>query len=81
MDTELELRLNRLEQLALLAAKNVFTVEDVAVLIGKSVKTVRNLVSTNSIPCYRNEHGTFFKRQEIEDWQCDVQRTLIPKQL
>lgn len=75
MDIELKERLDRIERLALLGAKSVLTVKDVALLLGKSEKTVRNNVS--KMPHYRNGHGIWFKRDEIEAWQCQVKCTPV----
>lgn len=75
MDNELREELREIKQLALLGAKNVLTVNDVALLIGKSPKTVRNMV--DEIPHYRNGHGIWFKRQEVEAWQCQVRHNVI----
>lgn len=65
-DEDLEVRLTRIEKLTLLAAKNVLNVDDVALLTGKSSKTIRNNIKT--IPHYRNRFGTWFKRDDIERW-------------
>ena len=75
MDNELREELREIKQLALLGAKNVLTINDVALLIGKSPKTVRNMV--DEIPHYRNGHGIWFKRQEVEAWQCQVRHNVI----
>lgn len=75
MDAELKDRLDRIESLALLSAKNVLTVQDVALLLGKAVKTVYNMI--DELPHYRNGHGIWFKRSEIEAWQCQVQHKVI----
>ena len=71
IDAELKKRLDEIRQLTLLAAKRVLTIKDVAILLDKSPKTVRNIV--NELPHYRNGHGIYFKREEIEAWQCQVQ--------
>ena len=70
MDQEIKKQLDRIERFALLGAKSVLTIKDVALLLGKSEKTVRNNIS--EIPHYRNGHGIWFKREEIEAWQCQV---------
>lgn len=75
MESELRDRLDRIEALALLGAKSVLSVKDVALLLGKSEKTIRNNVS--NIPHYRNGHGIWFKREEIEAWQCQVKCTPV----
>ena len=75
MDAELKHRLDRIESLSLLAAKNVLNVNDVALLLGRSPKTIRNNI--NEIPHYRNGSGIWFKREEIEAWQCQVKCTPV----
>lgn len=75
MDPEIKKQLDRIERLTLLGAKTVLSVQDVAFLLGKSEKTVRNNIS--EIPHYRNGHGIWFKRDEIEAWQCQVRCTPV----
>ena len=77
MENELKERLDRIEQLTLLGAKSVLSVKDLAFLLGKSEKTVRNTIS--EIPHYRNGHGIWFKREEIEAWQCQVKCTPVAR--
>lgn len=72
---DIEERLQRIERYALLAAKNVFSVEDLALYLGRSPKTIYN--SLDSIPHYRNGHAVSFKRSEIEAWQCQVKCTPV----
>lgn len=71
MDAELEKRLQRIEEMTLLAAKNVLSVRDVALLTGRSEKTIRNRL--DEIPHYRGGTGIVFKRSEIESWMCQVE--------
>lgn len=75
-NTDIEIRLQRIEQLTLLAAKNVFTVEDLALYLGKSPKTIRN--SAEKLPHYYDGNGQLtFRRSEIEAWQCQVRHEPI----
>ena len=75
MDNELKKRLDRIERLALLSAKNVLTVKNVAFLLDKAVKTIYNMI--DELPHYKNGHGIWFKRSEIEAWQCQVKHEVI----
>ena len=75
MDQELKTQLDRIERLALLGAKSVLSIKDVALLTGKAESTVRNNLS--EIPHYRNGHGIWFKREDIEAWQCQVRCTPV----
>lgn len=75
MDKEIESRLERIEAYTLLAAKNVLNVNEVALLIGRSPKTIRNRM--DEIPHYTGPEGIRFIRSEIEEWMCAVQHTPI----
>ena len=71
MSSEISERLDRIERLTLLAAMDVFTAEDLALYLGKSVKTIKN--NAHLIPHYKNAFGQLtFKREEINAWQCSV---------
>lgn len=74
-ESDIIARLDRIEKMSLLAAKNVLSVDDLALLLGKSAKTIRNQI--DEIPHYKNGRGVWFKRSEIEDWQCQVKCTPI----
>jgi len=67
--------LKEIKKLTLLGAKNVLNVEDVALLLGYKPKTVRNMV--DEIPHYRNGHGIWFKKEDIEAWQLQVKHNVI----
>ena len=70
MDNELDIRLQRIEQTALLAAKNVLSLKEAAQIMGRSEKTVRNRL--DEIPHYHGPLGVMFKRDELESWMCQV---------
>lgn len=71
MDAELDMRLKAIERLSLLSAKNVLSIKEAALLLGRSEKTIRNRL--NEIPHYYGGTGLVFKRDEIEAWQCQVE--------
>lgn len=75
MDSELSARLDRIEKLTLLSAKNVLSVDDLALLLGKSPKTIYNTI--DELPHYKNGKNVWFRREEIEEWQCQVKHTPI----
>lgn len=79
---KLEASLNRIEKYTLLAAKNVLTVEDVALLLGRSEKTIRNQI--DSLPHYKNGKTVYFLRSEIESSllkvKCTPVKYIIKKQ-
>ena len=60
-------RLDRLERATALA-KNVLTVDEVALLTGYTVKYLRLLISQHQLPYYRRGNRLFFCRAEVENW-------------
>ena len=68
MDAELDMRLRRLEALTSIISKNVMTIKDAAVLLGRSEKTIRRRLS--EIPHHNGPMGLVFKRSELERWMC-----------
>lgn len=61
-------RLDRIERMTLLAAKNVLTLEDTALLTGYTPKYLRQLVADRDIPHYKRGNRLFFDRSDIEAW-------------
>lgn len=60
-------RLADLEVCSLLKAKNVLTLEDAALLLGKKKETVRKLMQKHIIPYYKpTRNDLYFKRSELE---------------
>lgn len=72
---EIKTELEEIKKLTLLAAKRVLTVNDVALLLDKSRKTIYNML--DELPHYRNAHGIYFKKDEIEAWQCQVKHEVM----
>lgn len=72
---DIKTELVEIKKLTLLGAKNVLNVNDVALLLGKSRKTIYNML--DELPHYRNAHGIYFKKNEIEAWQCQVPHNAI----
>lgn len=70
METEEILnRLNRIERNSLLAAKNVLTFNDVALLTGLSKSHLYKLTSSGQIPHYKPAgKQLYFDRVEVEAW-------------
>lgn len=70
MENEVLKKLNVIERNTLLAAKDVLTFDDVAVLTGLSKSYLYKLTSTHKIPYYKpNGKLVYFNREEIENWQ------------
>lgn len=62
-------KLEAIERYSLLAAKNVLTIDDVAVLTGMSKSHIYKLTCSKQIPFYRpNGKTLYFDRKELEEW-------------
>lgn len=62
-------QLNRIEQYALLSAKNVLSLDDVAALTGLSKSHLYKLTCSHQIPYYKpNGKQIYFDRGEVESW-------------
>lgn len=69
MDLELLEKLDRIENLCALAAKNILNIDDAAILLGMSKGYVYQLTHDHKIPFYKpTGKQIYFKRSEIEDW-------------
>lgn len=64
----MEDKLNQILAYSLLAAKNVLTLEDVALLTGLSKSHLYRLTCTRQIPFYKRAKMLYFDRGEIESW-------------
>ena len=66
---DMEEKINQILVYSLLAAKNVLTLEDVALLTGLSKSHLYRLTCTHQIPYYKpNGKQIYFDRAEIESW-------------
>ncbi len=66
---DMEEKINRILAYSLLAAKNVLTLEDVALLTGLSKSYLYKLTCAKQIPYYRpNGKQIYFDRGEVEAW-------------
>lgn len=69
MNEEIKQQLDRIERFAVLAAKKVLRIEDVALLTGLSKSTIYKMTSACEIPHYKHNGKTvFFNRDEVEEW-------------
>lgn len=66
----IEQRLERIEQLTLLAAKDALTMDDATAYTGLSKSYLYRLVCKKQIPYYKSAGGkqTYFKKSELCDW-------------
>lgn len=69
MIQEIISRLERIESLSTLAAKNVLNIDDVAILMGMSKGYVYQLTHDKKIPFYKpTGKQIYFDRSEVEAW-------------
>lgn len=63
-------KLERIEQLTLLGAKEAFTMDDAAAYTGLSKGYLYRLVQLKKIPYYKSEGGkrTYFAKPELNRW-------------
>ena len=62
-------KLEAIERNSLLAAKNVLTIDDAALLTNMSKSTIYKLTCSRQVPFYRpNGKLVYFDRQELESW-------------
>lgn len=71
----IEERLERIERLMVINTKSVWSVKDLALVLDRSESHIYTLCSQKKIPHYKQGSSTWFKREEIEAWQC---QTRIP---
>ena len=64
----MEEKINQILVYSLLAAKNVLTLDDLALLTGLSKSHLYKLTCTHQIPYYKRAKMLYFDRKEIEDW-------------
>lgn len=69
IDKEIKEQLDRIEQYSLIAAKNVLNINEAAIILGMTVRGVRENVRNRIIPCYKpNVNRLYFKKSELEEW-------------
>ena len=62
-------KLERIEQITALGAKNVLNVDEVAMLTGLSKSHIYKLTCTSEIPHYKpNGRVMYFNKAEVEAW-------------
>lgn len=65
---ETGIQLTRMEQLALIGAKNVLTMQEAALYIGYKVSSLYVLCSRREIPYYKRGKNNYFNKSELDDW-------------
>jgi excisionase family DNA binding protein len=62
-------RLDKIERLVLMGAKDILTIEDVSLMTGFTVGNLYRMTSNKTIPFYKPLGGKiFFDKTEIENW-------------
>lgn len=75
IDPEIKEQLDRIEQYSLIAAKNVLNINEAAIILGMTVRGVRENVRNRIIPCYKpNINRLYFKKSELEEWMTQNRR-------
>lgn len=65
-------RLDRIEHISLLAAKEVLDIEEAALLTGYKKGFIYRLTSERRIPHYKKNNKLLFKKSELEAWLCEL---------
>lgn len=65
----IEQRLDRMEQLLLIAAKNVLNVEETSLLLGVSPDRLRHLAAHRRIAVHKQGNRLYFSKADIEAYQ------------
>lgn len=69
MEEEILSRLEDIERMTILAAKNVFTFDEAAIITGLRKSHLYQLTSRHEIPHYKpNGKLLYFDRKELEEW-------------
>lgn len=63
-------QLDGIYQLLLLQTKNVYTTAEIARYLDVTEGRIRSMVCAHEIPHYKRGNRTFFRREDIEAWQC-----------
>ena len=75
IDPEIKEQLDRIEQYSLIAAKNVLNIKEAAIILGMTVRGVRENVRKHILPCYKpNINLLYFKKSELEEWMTQNRR-------
>lgn len=68
---EMNDKLDRIEQLAMIGSKTVLDLSEAAVFTGYSESHLYNLTSKRLIPHYKKNRKLYFKKQELEEWMLE----------
>lgn len=69
IDNAIQEQLNRIETMSVIAAKNVLTLEEAAIVMGLKKETVRRMMQKHTLPYYKpNANLVYFKKSDVEAW-------------
>lgn len=77
---QLNYRLDRIERLALIGAKNVLSLEETSELTGFSIGHLYRLTSQKQIPHFKKNRKLYFLKSDIEEWLTE-QRVLTNSEI
>ena len=77
---QLNSRLDRIERLALIGAKNVLSLEETSELTGFSIGHLYRLTSQKQIPHFKKNRKLYFLKSYIEEWLTE-QRVLTNSEI
>lgn len=69
--TMLNARLDRIERLTLVGAKEVLNLDEAVLLTGMSKGHIYRLTSSQEIPHFKKGRKLYFKKSELEEWLLD----------
>lgn len=69
MNEEIKQSLAEIKQSVIVMMKNIWSVPDLALVLGVSESRIRHMAKDRSFPSYKQGGRLFFKREEIEAWQ------------
>ena len=71
MNDDICARLDRIERLTLIGAKNVLDIDEASYLTGVTTGHLYRLTSQRKIPHYKKNRKLYFKKDELENWMLD----------
>lgn len=68
---QLSEKLDRIEALTLIGAKNVLDIDEAVLLTGYSKGHLYRLTCGRAIPHFKKDRKLFFRKDELEDWMTE----------
>lgn len=68
---EMNEKLDRIGELALISAKTVLDLNEAALFTGFSIGHLYRLTSGRQIPHFKKNRKLYFKKSDLEAWMCD----------